>query len=135
MTLLFKIIFIRSSSTGLTHRKLKDIAEHLAADDYDRLGFRLGFTRASLDKFERDNPDDTSGSMATMLISWKNDQSAPPGVVRKTLSDALRDIHKTDLADRIYEEGMTDQLIIVLTVSGQLPTRTIPHRIGIGPDE
>ena len=103
--LCFVLRNVYSLDSGLTDPKLTDIAGCLDSDDYILLGIKLGFDKARLNQFKHNNPGDIAGAMATMLIRWRKDQSAPPPVVRKTLSDALEYVERSDLVDMVYTKG------------------------------
>ena len=87
--------------------ELTEIAGRLDPNDYIVLGIKLCFDKARLNQFKHNNPGDIAGAMATMLIRWRNDQSAPPRVVRKTLSDALKYVERSDLAETVYDGGIS----------------------------
>ena len=99
------ILKFNSLENALNELELTEIAEKLDPNDYLLLGIRLGFDKARLSQFKHDNPGNIAGAMATMLIRWKNDQSAPPRVVRRTLADALKYVERSDLADMVYNQG------------------------------
>ena len=103
----FSSLKSHSLDSGLTDLELTEIAGCLDPNDYIFLGIKLGFDKARLNQFKHNNPGDIAGAMATMLIRWRNDQSAPPRVVRKTFSDALKYVERSDLAGTIYDGGIS----------------------------
>ena len=99
------ILKSHSLDSDLTDLELTEIAGRLDPDKYMFLGVKLGIDKARLNQFKHNNPGDIAGAMATMLIRWRNDQSAPPRVIRKTLSEALEYVERSDLADMIFSKG------------------------------
>ena len=101
----FLILKSHSLDSGLTDLELTEIAGRLDPDKYVFIGVKLGIEMVRLSQVKHNNPGDIAGAMATMLIRWRNDQSAPPRVVRKTLSEALEYVERSDLADMVYKKG------------------------------
>ena len=103
--LLFILKSCSLNSRRLEDVELTEIAGRLDPDKYVFLGVKLGIEMVRLSQVKHNNPGDIAGAMAKMLHMWRNDQSAPPGDVRKLLSDALKYVERSDLAETVYNGG------------------------------